>query len=64
MIVDLQGPDGATVSTVGSPMLFDGAQRSRRYPPPLGADTEAILRELGYVRERIVQLRADRVVLT
>lgn len=62
MVVDLHGAGGASVSTVGNPMIFEGTRRPRRYPPALGGDTEAILAELGYSADRITRLRKDGVV--
>jgi len=35
---------------------------TRRPPPVLGADSDAILGELGYSAREIAQLRADGVV--
>jgi CoA:oxalate CoA-transferase len=62
MVVDLAGPDGTLVGTVGSPMLLDGVPRPHRYPPAFGGDTEAILAELGYTADRIEGLREAGIV--
>ena len=39
-----------------------GEEMPRRAAPALGADTDAVLREIGYGAERIVALRASGVI--
>ncbi len=54
---------GATVSTVPLPLTFEGERLPVRLNPPvLGADTQALLTELGYDAAAIERLRAQRVV--
>jgi CoA:oxalate CoA-transferase len=47
MVVELTDGDGGTVEVAGNPVKFAGlSSRQHAYPPRLGADTAAILREL------------------
>jgi crotonobetainyl-CoA:carnitine CoA-transferase CaiB-like acyl-CoA transferase len=54
--------DGRTLAMVSVPMQFDGAPLGARPAPELGADTEAILQELGYDWDRIGQLKDAGIV--
>jgi CoA:oxalate CoA-transferase len=48
MVVEYRHPVAGKVKTTGSPIRLDGAPaRARSVPPSLGADTRAILAELG-----------------
>ena len=48
---------------VGNPVVIDGARRKTHTAPPvLGADTDAVLRELSYTRREIAALREQGVV--
>lgn len=60
----LAHPDLGTVSLVGQPMRFSAHPRAEqaRPAPQQGADTDRILRELGYGEERIAEMRAGIVV--
>jgi crotonobetainyl-CoA:carnitine CoA-transferase CaiB-like acyl-CoA transferase len=49
--------DGRTLNMVSVPMQFDGAPFRARPAPQLGADSESILRQLGYSEERIIELK-------
>jgi crotonobetainyl-CoA:carnitine CoA-transferase CaiB-like acyl-CoA transferase len=54
--------DGHAVTYVGQPVLADGVATEEPAPAPAhGADTDAILRELGYDEAAIGKLAADRV---
>jgi crotonobetainyl-CoA:carnitine CoA-transferase CaiB-like acyl-CoA transferase len=54
--------DGRTLMMVSIPMQFDGAPLPARPAPELGADSEAILQELGYDWDRIGELKAAGIV--
>ncbi len=63
MVVDLEGADGAPLTTLGVPIKLDRTPGSVRTPPPaFGADTRAVLRELGYPEDRIDALYREGIV--
>jgi crotonobetainyl-CoA:carnitine CoA-transferase CaiB-like acyl-CoA transferase len=64
MVVNLEHPTLGTLRTLGTPVKEEGAAPFRPVPPrALGADTDAVLRELlGYSADRIASLRERRVV--
>ena len=49
-------------SLIANPIRLSDAELPRRAAPALGADTDALLRSLGYGEERIAALRAARAV--
>lgn len=58
MVLDVEHPGAGTVRMTGFPVkLSDTPARLRLPAPALGADTDAVLRELGYSAERIAALR-------
>jgi crotonobetainyl-CoA:carnitine CoA-transferase CaiB-like acyl-CoA transferase len=57
-VVDYTRPDGPPVRMVASPIRPAGAELPRRAGPALGADTDRLLREIGYSEARIAELRA------
>ncbi|MEO8202929.1 MAG: CoA transferase [Betaproteobacteria bacterium] len=61
-ITEFAYPDGRTARLVANPIRVGGAELPRRAAPSLGADTDALLSELGYDAERIAALRASRAV--
>ena len=55
-------PDGRTARLIANPIRLSDAELPRRAAPALGADTDALLRSLGYDEERIAALRAAGAV--
>ena len=63
MVVELDHPAAGTVRSLGVPLRLTETPACPAKPPPLlGADTKAVLRELGYKPEAIERLRRDGVV--
>jgi formyl-CoA transferase len=63
MVQELPHGELGTVKTLGNPVKMSSTPpRLRTAAPALGADTGAILRELGYADAEIEALRARRVV--
>lgn len=59
MAIDVPHPDGQQVRMLGFPIKFAQAPcRARSPAPPLGADTDEVLRGLGLPESRIQELRA------
>jgi crotonobetainyl-CoA:carnitine CoA-transferase CaiB-like acyl-CoA transferase len=54
--------DGRELAMVSVPMIFDGAPMPPRLAPDLGADSDAILADLGYDEEAIIDLKVAGVV--
>lgn len=54
--------DGSTLPMVGVPMLFDGQPLPSRRAPHLGADSDAVLAEIGYSEDEIIDLKVQGVV--
>jgi crotonobetainyl-CoA:carnitine CoA-transferase CaiB-like acyl-CoA transferase len=54
--------DGRALKMVSVPMQFDGAPLAAGAAPALGADSDAILAELGYDEQRILDLKVGGVV--
>jgi crotonobetainyl-CoA:carnitine CoA-transferase CaiB-like acyl-CoA transferase len=67
MVVNLSpgsSASGKSVRVVGNPLRLDGPPGGEHtYPPALGADTDAVLRdEMGLSDDEIAALRAGKVV--
>jgi crotonobetainyl-CoA:carnitine CoA-transferase CaiB-like acyl-CoA transferase len=54
--------DGRTLKMVSVPMQFDGAPLPARPAPGLGADSDEVLRSLGYDEDGILDLKVAGVV--
>jgi crotonobetainyl-CoA:carnitine CoA-transferase CaiB-like acyl-CoA transferase len=54
--------DGTTIPLVAVPMLFDGKPMPARRSPDLGADSDAVLAQLGYDDDAIIDLKVKGVV--
>ena len=61
-IVDYAYLDGRTARLVANPIRCSDVELPHRAAPALGADTDALLEELGYSAERIAELRTRRAV--
>ena len=61
-IQDFAYPDGRTAKLIASPIRSPGTEWPRRAAPALGADTDALLGEIGYDAARIARLRAAGAV--
>lgn len=56
------GDEGDRLRLIASPISVAGEALPTRRSPGLGADTEAVLRTLGYSEERVQALRTERVI--
>ena len=61
-VAEYSYPDGKTARLIVNPIRLSDAELPRSAAPALGADTDALLRGLGYSEERIAALRAAGAV--
>ncbi len=61
-IAEFSYEDGRQVRLLANPIRCSDADLPRRAAPALGADTDSLLRGLGYSPERISELRARRAI--
>ena len=62
MVQEVPHPERGTMRMVRQPITVDGAVMPRNAAPALGADTAAVLAELGYDPDEIEALEADGTV--
>ncbi|HYD57366.1 MAG TPA: CoA transferase [Burkholderiales bacterium] len=61
-VADFDYPDGRIARLVASPIRCSDVELPRRAAPGFGADTDALLAEIGYSGERIAALRSGGVI--
>ncbi len=61
-VIPFHRPDGAPVRLVGNPVRCPGVPLPSRAAPAMGADTEALLKSLGYDDPRILALKHQGVI--
>lgn len=63
-IQDVVYPSGVTYKIASSPIEMDSVGPLHTEPTkPIGADTEAVLKEYGYTDEELAQLRANGIIM-
>jgi crotonobetainyl-CoA:carnitine CoA-transferase CaiB-like acyl-CoA transferase len=58
----VEHPDNPELNVLANPLKFDGERLPNRAAPLLGADSDALLEELGYDRSAITDLRKSGVI--
>jgi succinate---hydroxymethylglutarate CoA-transferase len=61
-VQEFRYPDGRAARLIASPIRVSDAELPRRAAPALGADTDALLTELGYGKEMIADLRMHKII--
>jgi crotonobetainyl-CoA:carnitine CoA-transferase CaiB-like acyl-CoA transferase len=61
-LADVQDETGRTLHLVAPPVKFDDAPYATRPGPGHGADTDAVLSEVGYSMDEIIQLKIDGAI--
>jgi crotonobetainyl-CoA:carnitine CoA-transferase CaiB-like acyl-CoA transferase len=62
-MADVEDEVGRTLSMVAPPVQFDGAHYETRLSSGYGDDTDAVLVELGYSMDEVIQLKIDGAIL-
>ncbi len=62
MLQNTPHPHKPDLRTLANPIKLDGQRPSARTGSALGADTDAVLGELGYSHDALARLRADGVI--
>ena len=63
LVLDFQHPEHGKIRGVASPVRLDGREAlPKRAAPRLGADTDALLGELGYAGDAIAAMRGEAAV--
>ncbi len=62
MVRTVPHPTRPDFKALANPIVLDGERLPSRSAPALGADTDALLREVGYTDAEVARLRADRVI--
>lgn len=62
MVMEVPHPDRPDMKALASPILVNGQRLPARHGPKLGADTDALLAEIGYAAAEVAALRAKGVV--
>ena len=61
-LVEIDQPKRGKFVTIGCPPKFSDFTPDVGPAPLLGADTDEVLKEIGYTPDQIAKLRADHVV--
>ena len=61
-VVEVDHPKRGKYLTVGNPIKLSDSPTDVTRSPLLGEHTDEVLNELGYTREQIEALRAERVI--
>lgn len=62
-VQDVDYGDGRHLDMVSAPVQFDGSPAKLQAAPELGADTEAVLQELGLDWDQIIEAKLNKVIL-
>jgi formyl-CoA transferase len=61
-VVEVDHPTRGKYLTVGNPIKLSDSPTEVKRSPLLGEHTDEVMKELGYTREQIEALRAERVI--
>jgi formyl-CoA transferase len=61
-VVEVDHPKRGKYLTVGNPIKLSDSPTDVKRSPLLGEHTDEVMKELGYTREQIEALRAERVI--